>query len=174
MLLKIVRPSELYELIQRRTSTAIAPASHGKAWRMAVILSGEETVLKKTRFAKSIAEEIDAPDKVQNFITLANALVHASNSENYHQFFNDYPVACKEAHAFTHERQRVKILELKRMRKKERLYFYAHVGRNANMKFFVPLLAAHKRDEGTPTSIADHCESQVSQLLNSTNLKVLE
>ena len=174
MLLKIVRPSEFYELIQSRTSKAIAPAVQGRAWRLAVILSDEETALKKTRFAKSIAEEINAPDKTQNFISLANALVHASNSENYHEFFNDYAVVCKEAHAFAHEQRRVKLLELKRMRKKERLYFYPHVGRNPNMKFFVLLLAGHKRDEGTPTSVANHCESQVSQLLNCTNLKVLE
>lgn len=174
MLLRIVRPAELYDLAYGRASKAVAPTSHGKAWRLATIMTGEDNSLKKTRFAKSIAEEINAPDKLQNFITLLNALVYASNHDNYHEFFSGYSTICKEAHHFTYERQRVKVLELKRVRKKERLYFYPYVGREVDMKFFIPLLAAHKRDEGTPAAVADHCESQICQLLNSPKLTVLE
>lgn len=172
--LKLVGLSAILEQVKPGLAKAIAIPAVGSVWRVCIALSDDDATIQKSKFFKSIKDEIDDSSKRATFVQLVTALGHASNLDNYHAFFGDGGVECKEAHAFQHNGSRIKILELKRHRKKERLYFFPLITQNS-MRIFVPLLAYHKRDETTPAQVANSCQTQVAKLLNAgTTLQVME
>jgi hypothetical protein len=164
--LKLVGLASILEQTKKGLSKALGgQKAVGGVWRICTPLPDGQGAVQKSRFFKSITEDIDDATKIGTFVQLVSAIGSASNLENYHDFFRNGGVECKEAHSFNHKGQRVKIYELKKHRKKERLYFATFSAKG--MRFFVLLLAHHKKDETTPKHISTHCETQISQLLNA-------
>jgi len=136
-----------------------------EVWRICTPLSDGDVTVQKSKFFKSITEDIDDASKLKTFVQLVSALASASTVENYHEFFRGIAVECKEAHGFNHRGTKVKIFELKRLRQKERLYFFPLSAKG--MRFFIVLLAHHKKDETTPKNVANYCEAQAIQFIDA-------
>lgn len=165
MILKQVTIDAIYSHVQRNAEKALTPGlAFGKAWSVCTPVTDEVSDMTKTKFFKSIASDIkDDIQKRKNFIDLVRGLYEASNLENFKEYYDiQTNTECKEAFSFDYGGKKIKVLEVKNRRKKERLYFYC--GSLKNGKHCILLLAAHKRDETTPESVKNHCEDQLKDI----------
>lgn len=160
MLLKQVTIDAIYRHTQSGAEKALPPGrTYGKVWDVCTPV-GPDTELPKSKFFKSITSDIaDDIVKKKNFFDLVLGIFNASNFDNFREFYSESTTHFKEAHAFDYGGHKIKIHEVKNLRKKERLYIYC--GELFGKKRCVLLLAIHKKDENTPDSVKNYCEDQV-------------
>ncbi|MBV7543729.1 hypothetical protein [Acidovorax sp. sic0104] len=168
MLLKQVTIDAIYSHTQKGAERALTPGrSYGKVWDVCTP-AGTDVDLSKSKFFKSITADIsDDVGKKKNFFDLVNGVFEASNIDNFREYYSESTTTqFKEAHAFDYGGRKIKIHEVKNLRKKERLYIYC--GELAGKKRCVLLLAIHKKDETTPENVKTYCEDQVKEFLKHT------
>jgi len=165
MLLKQVSINAIYSHTQKGADRALTPGRvFGKVWDVCTPV-GVDVDLPKSKLFKSITDEIaDDIHKKKNFFDLVNGVFEASNIENFREYYGESTTSqFKEAHSFEYGGRKIKIHEVKNLRKKERLYIYC--GELLNKKRCLLLLAIHKKDETTPEYVKNYCETQVKEFL---------
>lgn len=168
MILKQVAIGSIYSHVKKGADKQLTPGvSYGKQWCVVTPVVSDSADLTKTKLFKSITDEIsDDIQKSKNFLNLVRGIYEASNAENFKNYYDiDTGTICKEAHSFEYNGKKIKVLEVKNKRKKERLYFYC--GLMGKDKRCILLLALHKRDETTPDSVKTSCEDQLKAVFKN-------
>ena len=151
--------SILNHMVKGAGRAIAAEATERQVWQTCTPVADAKVEIVKSKFFKSISDDIDDASKRANFSHILLGLYAACKCEKFTDYFSNTNIACKEAHSFKFNSHNIKIYELKVTRKKERLYFY--YGDINNAKTCILLQGHHKRDETTPSNIKNYCESTI-------------